>query len=538
MRILLTSGLFAALAFGWACNASDDRSPIISSVTVGVGGAGGAGGAGGGGMPRDPYELACEGPTRVLDAITWNPTPGGGKYLAEAPRVAWFCGSPDYFCSADVDAIAAKLMAQPAGSRALIFGLGGAPDYASTFDRHAEDKCRTATNVLTEFPCPWFDHGAQWLGGLVEPLFAALAKKGVPIDALLLDAEVGLANWTVLAEYKSLPERTAYWNALEADPRMAPVLAAAGIATPLHTYVEQFGSSKDYLKWNAAMDDIVQGYIAKALATTFGKHFPKAEISNYGAYRYNASLDVPDYNGHHPHLFGDGTVVGTHQSREVYGWIEQLAGDEIAPGVALEVRPYDSLLYAVNHLRVMPLAAPTIPFHSWIAARSYKGDGLTSEKVSVIGLADTDLWQELVFHNALAGGTRIAHWNVAFDLNDAALVASDIAAARQALEELNALAACADRATLIDGLAAWDAPFIVSGLRLEDHELWRVTPNLDGPTAPAIEATLVSKDPASFAVGERSVTFTAGRVYEPASPASKAGFWVVQPKGAPKPLVK
>ncbi|MSP25630.1 MAG: hypothetical protein EXR75_10775 [Myxococcales bacterium] len=290
------------------------------------------------------------------------------------------------------------------------------------------------------------------------------------------------------------------------------------------------------------MDDLMQKAIHDALAKTFLKYFPNAEVSNYGAYRYDATLDVPDYNGHHPHLFGDGYVVGNHQSREGYGWLDGLAGKEITAGVVLERRPFHSLLYAANSLRVMPLAAPSLPFHPWLAARSYQGDFGANPKVQLIGLADTDSWQELVFHTALTGATRFAHWNVSELQADpgqaAAVVASDTAAARATLEELNAVLGCSDRATLLEGLAPWGEMWLVTGMRIEDHEIYRVTPDLDGPDAPGLALTITSKEPATFVLGGRTLTFPQGRVHEPALPASQAGVWIVQPTGAPKPILQ
>ncbi|MSP25629.1 MAG: hypothetical protein EXR75_10770 [Myxococcales bacterium] len=230
-----------------ACQSLETQPPATSggaaggeggaTATGGTGGTGGAGGAGGtggaGGDPSDPYALACDGAPRVLDAITWEPTVDGGKYLAEAHRFALFYGK-------DVDAAAANLLARPSGARGLIFGLSGGPALPSNFDRHAGDRCGTPGNVLTEYPCPWFDNGAVWLAAEVEPMFAGLAQKGVSLDVLLIDAEVSFANWNILVDYPDPVQRALYWDVLEAEPRMQPVLAAAGIALPLGEYVEKF----------------------------------------------------------------------------------------------------------------------------------------------------------------------------------------------------------------------------------------------------------------------------------------------------------
>jgi hypothetical protein len=126
--------------------------------------------------------------------------------------------------------------------------------------------------------------------------------------------------------------------------------------------------------------------------------------------------------------------------------------------------PFAGLRYGVNYMRA---AAP--PVAPWVG---YKGYGASA-------LCNTPYYEELIYHTALCGATKLLYFNPqVFPPHKPMPEWSNPDQDRvldKCLRDVNERFGDLDRSPITTGIMPWDSPLVVSGMRVGDKSLWRVT---------------------------------------------------------------
>ena len=118
----------------------------------------------------------------------------------------------------------------------------------------------------------------------------------------------------------------------------------------------------------------------------------------------------------------------------------------------------------------------------------------------------------------------------------------------QVLGELDAMMGCAHRMASIYDLSDWDAPYALTGMRVEGRRLWRFTPEvkvekLETETSYSYQAAdfVTSTVPPilEMVIGDETttITFPEGEIYLPSNPNSELGMWILQWSTSPVPTI-
>jgi hypothetical protein len=280
-------------------------------------------------------------------------------------------------------------------------------------------------------PTIWWDRGAERLASDVRTVMAGLADAGLTVDWLFADVEWSLSNWTMGSCDEGLQappnpaaqaRSQARWQATLADPRFPAFdqvwrsRSDAGFSTvdlcPV-TYVTNGGQK--YLQWNALMHERTGAYYTTGLYEPARAVFPQVRASNYEYAFTSPSLPVFDMHGHVLSRFGEGAIVGTHQSPQCYGMMGQLATRNIpelgppTPASKYLATEFNSFRYGVNTYRGSALARPTVPMAPWIAPWHVIDD--PPARANPLPMGKTPLWSELLLHVGAHAPDALIYWN-------------------------------------------------------------------------------------------------------------------------------
>ncbi len=266
-----------------------------------------------------------------------------------------------------------------------------------------------------------------------------------------------------------------------------------------------------YLRWNGVMRRQFADDINQALFAPLREAFPRVKMANYGGYYQDSSLHLLDLNGHDAHKYFSGRHVGTHQSRELYGWLGNIAQSKLDGVAPYHKSPFNAFRYAVNKMRAMKLSSP-VPIYPWISHKEF------NESL----LSDSDLYQELIFHIGLSGIEEFLYWNPR-SVTPPASEASDRLVS-DTLREFDELIGVGNRHSMVNKLADWSQEYVLTGMRANQRTVWRLTPRPDGPAS--LDAMLVNANPATFSIGGKAITLPKAKVVRRES-VSAQGFWLV-----------
>ncbi len=130
-------------------------------------------------------------------------------------------------------------------------------------------------------------------------------------------------------------------------------------------------------------------------------------------------------------------------------------------------------------------------------------------------------YAESVFHQALAGADDFLYWVWSLYPDP---VAGNLRLA-QILDELDPLVGFTPRETLSRTRIGWEDPYVLSGMEVAGRRVWRLTPR------PGLKVTVESREPVQISIGTEQVAFPHSQIYEPPSPVSPLGFWILQARG-------
>ena len=468
-----------------------------------------------------------EQPCKPFVAYSWRPNPDGHSNIIP---FYWLMNDRDL---ADSSKAIAALNAMPEGHRVLFSW-----DAHRDMPFHPEDYCRTVDGKLTDMPGVWWEKGAARVAERFDRFFREFKAQGGHLDALILDHEVGLKNW-------SMGNKKGRYEAVMEDSRFRPLSEQLGFSDL--KLVENWRGSKDFRKWNALMSERTAAYNDEAIFVPIRKHFPNLKMSNWECFYNSAEWRCPDINGQQHSESGPRRHVGTHQSLNLYGGIHSLRfntfvnGEFTTKGVGprYEQTPFNAFRLAANRMRTSVLSSD-VPVWPWISHKRYP-DSL---------VRDSDLYQEIILHAGLCGADNFLLWNpdawrknqkpedfntpeqielVSRCLLELDSVVGGVSTADDsvAVTSVSEPARKSTRRTLIERLAEWYGDYVLTGMRVGDRDVWRLTPRikLDAP----VESVIVEPSPPRFRIGTSEISFPKGEIHTPQSPVSDRGIWVIAP---------
>ena len=443
------------------------------------------------------------------------------------------------------------------------------------------------------FRGPWGDNATAFVRARWRRWMAEFKKIGGVVDVLHVDAE--WHGWHIshgFAQQRSTTtNKTGIWAAVAADPRWPALQArldAAGEPFGCHfsdisdmgTWALNATGDLRAHVWDAVMYERTAEIVNASYFEPVRESFPKVKCSNYG----HIHTPPPDLwtfmsgtSEGHPPFVGKGAHVGTHQAKSFYipaqGFAEQCAVT-VGPSSRMDwcwsygtpfwerkmvATPLDFavLLWATTRIRGMVVANPHVPVSPWLAPK----DSVTYPFPGGSFLANSEMYEEMVIHLALAGVSEFLFWHAGpprccfcgrlgacadglpvdpascpdppSNRTDASPTVG-VAALNPVLVELDEMVGAAGRnPLLLSAPQAWD-PFVLSGVEMptgwrqdqqQRQRVYRFTPRQASGVA------IVSEMPATFRLPGSAgdvVPVPGGRLHHlAAAPASSAGFWIV-----------
>lgn len=388
-----------------------------------------------------------------LRAFAWSEVPADCRYIN---RFVWFNKA------SDPAEVAAASLALPAGRRALFSW-----DMHRDLLAHPADLCRTADGQPTEYRGVWPEQGIAVNKARFTDFFGRFKAAGGQMDWFILDFEGGYSNWHLGGGEAKEP----MWRAIQQDPRFAALAEKLGF-DDLMTICYWPGKT-NYLKWNAVMAGQKDAALQEAVFAPAAALFPDLQGSNYGGEQIDQANAVPDLNGHRQ--WSETALMGTHNAPSLYATIGQLGDRKLAGDQPYGRSALAGLRLSLQTVRAIQRCSDK-PLSPWIAWQRYAGDGPKSPPATI---GNTPYWHELVYHLALAGCDTYLFWNPhpwRPDQDPETLsTARDEHLLDDLLADLNERLRGEVREPLSTAAIPWDAMVLVTGLRVDDHVIWRLT---------------------------------------------------------------
>jgi len=319
----------------------------------------------------------------------------------------------------------------------------------------------------TEFRGVWPELGVAANQQRFTDFFTTFKQAGGRMDWFVLDFEGGYSNWHLGGGEAKEP----MWRALQNDPRF-PALAAKLGFDDLMT-VCYYPGKTNYLKWNAVTGGLKDAALQEAIFGPAAALFPGLQGSNYGGVQIDEANAVPDLNGHRQ--WSETALMGTHNAPSLYATIGQLGDRKLAGDQPYGRSPMAGLRLELQSVRAIQRCSDQ-PLSPWIAWQRYAGDG-DNRPPATIG--NTPYWHELVYHLALAGCDTYLFWNPhPWRPNqdpETLSTAKDEHLLDELLADLNVRLTGDVREALSKEAIPWDAKVLLTGLRVDDHTIWRLT---------------------------------------------------------------
>lgn len=270
-----------------------------------------------------------------LTALAWRDTQPGLSNVVNLANLAYYTVNGK-LTLVSPQTIVNETNLQPPGEHAAIaFGIQQLPGYFEGYIDPVDAQGRAVP-----YPLPWMDQWADTVAQLMDSYIGEFKRLGGTLDVFLVDMESkafsmhGLATADPVDPSASNPT---IWEAIQADsrwPELRARLERAGLwdFTDLGNWNELDPRA---LIWDAVMSERRREYLERALYEPVRKHFPEIRFSNYdNAYR-NQSIPGGSYTKFTETWATIGTIVGTHQSKPLYGAKNAVA----IPGETIDATP-------------------------------------------------------------------------------------------------------------------------------------------------------------------------------------------------------
>lgn len=310
------------------------------------------------------------------------------------------------------DLAAQALAGAPAGQRALIVQpVDLLPDGTKIFSNPADaiyDPTQDGSSSPTPYWGPWFSHGLQAARQQVTGYFQAMKDAGLTsLDALMLDWEgYNLSFWSAVAS------PAARIRAIRADPRYADFAAQFEAAFPEifadgeHFELNAFWADGNWrltgqqglqslFYWSSFIQSWYDRALNEAIYEAARSVFPGVVAGNFGASGTSVS-DALQQGINWPQMAING-MWADFSSPVLYDGVGGLNLGQTWTD------PYRNFQLMVNSARSAVRQYPNLPVIPWFGNRSYTGG-----TPSIVPLANTDYWQEMVMHTMLSTGSTNA----------------------------------------------------------------------------------------------------------------------------------
>lgn len=255
-----------------------------------------------------------------LTAFAWNETQPGLSNVVDLARLAYYTvnGVPTLVSP---QAIVDLTNGQPEGQHAMIaFGIQLVPGFHEGYIDPVD-----ADGRPVEYPLPWMDRWEEFVARRMDDYIGEFKRLGGTLDVFLLDVEDESFSYFGMRSASPAEGATAtksIWEALQADrrwPALRAELEAAGIRD--FSDLGNWNPKTDprVLIWDAVMERRRSDYLERALYDPVRKHFPDVHFANYENSLHNQSLPAGYHRTFTETWSSIGSIVGTHQSRALYG---------------------------------------------------------------------------------------------------------------------------------------------------------------------------------------------------------------------------
>lgn len=357
----------------------------------------------------------------------------------------------------------------------------------------------------------WWDNGVQRVRHTFEEFFRLYRQAGGELDVFVLDFEQGFSYWHLvdLVEKNYSCGLDHYLDAIQADTRFSSIGQAVSIEDLKS--LKRWYENDDHLRWSAYTWMHLARYIDAAIYQPLANYYPDAEFSNYGYYYQLSEFGIPDIHGADTHKYTNGVHVGSHQSREIYGWMNLPAGTRLA-GAEYPVTPFNAFRFALNKLRAMLLSSP-LPVSPWFAYKSFTNSHLK----------DNDFYQELILHSLLSGIDYLLYWNPSGQTD---FSKSDDRLLSQLLSRVELLVKDGKLRYLTEELVNWlDDLVITKVVRSDGRQLWRVSADIG--IDEHIRDKIIQSNPAKIRINGIVYDFHAMKVWGQGESLSDKGLWLI-----------
>ena len=311
-----------------------------------------------------------------------------------------------------------------------------------------------------------------------------------------------------------------WWDRIERDPRfpaIAEKLKRRGFEVPpgstLFEYINparynwgRTPSSFQHIAWNAMAFEQMADYLNAAYYTVLRAYNPAIEMTDNSNYYCATRYPMFEQSNNNLCPFDHGKQAGTHQDLGSYSNLT-----------------FDSFQRGISRIRAAALAAPNVPFRPWLSYWSYQ---VPSPDNQTFNLNHAKYWTENIIHMLLTGAEDLSWWNSGSERSSADR-AAESRVMNTLLQQFDDLTRFRfDRKTLVTDIIRDEPRYVLTGMTVPGyHNVYRFTPNQDDGMGHAV----ISKYPATFRVGDTTITIPNGTIYMPADNAAPYGYWITQP---------
>ncbi len=393
------------------------------------------------------------------------------------------------------------------------------------------------------YRCPWMD---DWYS-VVQPrwntFFRDYAAIGGKVDVVTVDNESGggvtMTDWTKIPTILANPKYNQVNNNFPTSE-----LAHGPVSTKLQGLASLITNQTACDAVNCLDQvsnffwDWYSSYLNQATYAPLHAYFPNAALTNFAYSNYDfTTYRAPIY------YTGETCISGAYCGKfNIFGNSQQpgllYISNVSRPGYLMDkVHPYQNSTFSkiredADFVKISRLSNPSAGMSPLYA----------NSRLSAAG--SPGIYAEDIFHSLAAGSNFLNMWHAG---TPAISEERDLSLA---MDEFDGIAGFNDKQTLMfDDTAlnsrltqadpsAWNDDYLLTGISSGGRIVWRFTPETgvisDIPNA---ASSLISEDPPTFRTAQHHFVFPEGKIYRPANPQSNLGFWIIQPAGAPSPII-
>ena len=383
----------------------------------------------------------------------------------------------------------------------------------------------------------YFDEAEKQLTELATALFDKYAAIGGKLDGAMMSMlypEMG-SHYVSTGSYHKIVSDSRY------KTQIRPLLAERGFVfydKPSAQTPEIYGISGNagskYSNcaaiWNTVMNIRMSTFIKHWAYDPMAKHFPNVHVADYQTTDTDAWMKPLNTNGSVMGGGGNALRAGNTSCEKFYANSPSDSEFYNKIGIAYNNLPaymgtyyrktaFNNFRYDTNVAKQCYIADANHDVCFWINKYSTAEDNNTS-------IANSPYYAEQVFHLCLYDPKPFVLFISTDNVSGDALKqgANNV---EELLCELNRIVGYADREP-IETPIEWNSEFVISGMKANGKNYWRITPNRDLTTK---EKFKVKDSDPTFSVAGQTVTFPGGKIIADSkfSQVSTVGYWVETP---------